>query len=171
MSLAVILCVIFFFGWNRLIAFQCILMGNGASTYDHFELRPSSGMDCGHKSRHHCTLSLWRTCSSELYPKNMFLLNFTLSMDLSLSNWTLLTEINWCQHNGGNMLWASASEIIWWHAGAHHRCMLAWTSDRILLIGCCFLLAYYWAGSPQGYINYKGIQNTQFFGGTGCCTG
>ena len=32
----------FFFGHNGLIAFQCIPMGNGASTYDHFELRPSS---------------------------------------------------------------------------------------------------------------------------------
>ena len=29
-------------------------MGNGVSTYDHFELRPSSRMDYGRKSRHHC---------------------------------------------------------------------------------------------------------------------
>ena len=46
--------VIFFYGQNRLIAFQCIPMRNGASTYDHFELRPSSGTYYGRKSRHHC---------------------------------------------------------------------------------------------------------------------
>ena len=31
--------VIFFFGQNRLMEFQCIPMGNVASTYDHFELQ------------------------------------------------------------------------------------------------------------------------------------
>ena len=40
---------------NRLMWFQCIPMGNGASTYDHFKLRPSSGTDYGCKSRDHCT--------------------------------------------------------------------------------------------------------------------
>ena len=30
----------FSFGWNGLIGFQCIPMGNGASTYEIFELRP-----------------------------------------------------------------------------------------------------------------------------------
>ena len=38
MGLAVIFLVIFFFAWNRLIAFQCISMGNGASTYRSFRV-------------------------------------------------------------------------------------------------------------------------------------
>ena len=34
--------------------FQCIPMRNGALTYDHFELCPSSVTDYGRKLRHHC---------------------------------------------------------------------------------------------------------------------
>ena len=87
MSLAVIFFVIFFFSRNGLIAFQCVPTGNSASTYDHFELCPCSGMDYGRKSRHHCILwvslvaSSGNTCEHRGFFLDVFLLIFLILSD------------------------------------------------------------------------------------------